>query len=283
MGLHSPFWGSPSSKANFCEEDYLVTKYIAEFVNTLTNLAYVLYAIYGLRQLRRKSNVDFFRALPYWGLMAVGICSGIFHTSLHYHTQMMDDLSMLFTTTPVLHRVLTVNSDRRNSSLTAIILASALAIVVAYHMATDELLLHSVTFVASIFIIGVRTIQLINTRVPGNSVTRTQIWGMVRFGAVIFHLGYAVWILDGWVCGFLRSSRRAIGLPWAFLLELHGWWHIFTGIGAYIFIAVIDYLVSDDEHLDVEGSFAWPAAWASQSIFAGMGSSSRGEAAKKQE
>ncbi|OKO97760.1 hypothetical protein PENSUB_9686 [Penicillium subrubescens] len=94
-------------------------------------------------------------------------------------------------------------------------------------MATDELLLHSVTFVASIFIIGVRTIQLINTRVPGNSVTRTQIWGMVRFGA--------------------------------------------------------DYLVSDDEHLDVEGSFAWPAAWASQSIFAGMGSSSRGEAAKKQE
>jgi dihydroceramidase len=134
--------------------------------------------------------------------MAVGICSGIFHTSLHYHTQMsqasiqlhfgdrklltlglVDDLSMLFTTTPVLHRVLTVNSDRRNSSLTAIILASALAIVVAYHMATDELLLHSVTFVASIFIIGVRTIQLINTRVPGNSVTRTQIWGMVRFGA----------------------------------------------------------------------------------------------------
>lgn len=48
----------------------------------------VLYAIYGLRQLRRKSNVDFFRALPYWGLMAVGVCSGIFHTTLHYHTQM---------------------------------------------------------------------------------------------------------------------------------------------------------------------------------------------------
>jgi dihydroceramidase len=60
-------------------------------------------------------------------------------------------------------------------------------------------------------------------------------------------------------------------------------WHILTGIGAYIFIAVIDYLVSDEEHLDVEGSFAWPASWASQSIFTGTDLPTREEAAKKQE
>jgi len=23
-------------------------------------------------------------------------------------------------------------------------------------------------------------------------------------------------------------------MPWSFLLELHGWWHVFTGAGAYI-------------------------------------------------
>ncbi|KAJ5359640.1 ceramidase [Penicillium cataractarum] len=252
MSLHSPFWGPPSSKSK------------SVCYSCSVNL---IYAIYGLRQLRQKLNVDFFRALPYWGLMAVGICSGIFHTSLQYHTQMMDDLSMLFTTTPVLHRALTVNADRRQSSITAIILASALALIVTYHMVTNEILLHSVTFVVSIFIIGVRTIQLIKTRVPAKSIARKQIWGMVRFGA-----GYAVWIIDRLACGFLRDSRRAIGLPLAFVLELHGWWHIFTGVGAYIFIAVIDYLVSNDDHLDVE-SFAWPASWASQSIFAGTSSS----------
>jgi dihydroceramidase len=90
---------------------------------------------------------------------------------------------MLFTTTPVLYRVLTVNSNRRDSNIIAIILASGLALVVTYHMVTDEILLHSLTFVASVFIIGVRTIQLINTRVPANSVARKQVWGMVRFGA----------------------------------------------------------------------------------------------------
>lgn len=85
-----------------------MTRYVAEFINSLTNLVYskkpasilirsleqvlicylVFYAIYGLHKLWQKSNNDFFRALPYWGLMAVGICSAIFHVSLQYHTQM---------------------------------------------------------------------------------------------------------------------------------------------------------------------------------------------------
>lgn len=37
-----------------------------------------------------------------------------------------------------------------------------MALVVAYHMVTDEILLHSVTFVASVFAIGFRTIKLIH-------------------------------------------------------------------------------------------------------------------------
>ena len=42
-----------------------------------------------------------------------------------------------------------------------------------------------------------------------------------------------------------------------------------TGIGAYIFITVIDHLVSGADHQDLDKAFAWPAPWASRSIFAG--------------
>ncbi|GLA61258.1 hypothetical protein AtubIFM55763_006428 [Aspergillus tubingensis] len=73
---------------SFCEEDYVVTRYVAEFINTLTNVVYILYAIYGINRLRRQSNEDVFRALPYWGLMGVGIASAAFHMNLKYHTQM---------------------------------------------------------------------------------------------------------------------------------------------------------------------------------------------------
>lgn len=88
-----------------------------------------------------------------------------------------------------------VNLYRRNSNITAIVLGSALALVVAYHMVTDEILLHSMTFVASVFVIGFRTIQLIHDWFPAISVARKQIWGMVRFGAGKISLGTSYCIL----------------------------------------------------------------------------------------
>ncbi|KAB8264610.1 alkaline phytoceramidase [Aspergillus pseudonomiae] len=283
------FWGSSTSRANFCEIDYAVSRYIAEFVNSLTNVVYskipeVIYGLYGLRQLRRKADThgDSLRALPYWGLIAVGLCSFAFHLSLKYHTQMMDDLSMHFATTPVLHRVLTANSNRRDSIVVAIALASMLLFLVTFHVITDELVLHSVSFVGTVTVIGVHTIRLVNSRTLPGSAARRQIWGMVRFGATIFNLGYWLWLIDQWACGFLTKAREAIGLPWAFVLELHGWWHICTGIGAYIFIAVVDHLVASEDLSDIQQSFTWPASWASTSVFAGRGSSVDKDVSEKQ-
>ncbi|KAL3458738.1 ceramidase [Aspergillus heterothallicus] len=269
------FWGVPTSHANFCEQDYGITRYIAEFMNSLTNLIYVIYGVYGLRQLRRKANrnIDPLRALPYWGLIGVGLCSFAFHVSLKYHTQMMDDLSMHLATTPVLHRVLTVNSSRRGSIITAVVLSAMLLFLITFHVMTDELILHSVSFVGTVTAIGVHTIRLVRTRTPPGSAARRQLWGIVILGAAIFNLGYWLWILDQWACGFLTKTREAIGLPWAFILELHGWWHICTGIGAYIFIAVVDHLVSlsGEDARGRRGSqqsidIAWPASWAARLI-----------------
>ncbi|KAL5362645.1 ceramidase [Aspergillus floccosus] len=279
------FWGSPTSHANFCESDYALSRYIAEFVNSLTNVVYIIYGIYGLRHLRRKVDIhdeSSFRALPYWGLIAVGLCSFAFHVSLKYHTQMMDDLSMHFAIFPVLHRVLTTKYNRRDSVIMAIVLGTVFLFLVTFHVITDELIVHSVSFVGTVTVIGVHTIRLVNNQTLPGTASRRQIWAMVRFGAAIFNLGYWLWLVDHWACGFLTKAREAIGLPWAFVLELHGWWHICTGIGAYIFIAVIDHLVSGEGLRETQQSFSWPASWASTSIFAGGPSVDKEASSKKQ-
>ncbi|KAJ0420977.1 ceramidase [Aspergillus carlsbadensis] len=184
---------------------------------------------------------------------------------------------MHFATTPVLHRVLTVNSTRRTSIISAWALALALAALLTFHMVTDELILHSVCFGVMVTVIGLRTMQLVGSRtVPGSSA-RHRIWGIVRFGAFIFNLAFYLWILDQWACKHLQRARSILGLPLGFLLELHGWWHIFTAMGAYLFIAVVDHLVSGEDHREID-SIAWPASWASRSVFAG-----RGEDNKKEE
>jgi len=122
--------------------------------------------------------------------MAVGICSATFHISLQYHTQMLDDLSMLFTTTPLVHRVLTVNADRKGSVVMGLVVYLALSLTVIYHVIMDELILHASFFVGSIAVIGIRTFQLLKQRTAANSAARRQIWGMVVFGAGESILGF---------------------------------------------------------------------------------------------
>jgi hypothetical protein len=47
--------------------------------------------------------------------------------------------------------------------------------------------------------------------------------------------------------------------PTAFhLLTPTQWWHILTSIGAYTFMALIEYLTSGEPGQTVEGEFAWP-------------------------
>lgn len=42
--------------------------------------------------------------------------------------------------------------------------------------------------------------------------------------AVNFLFGYFVWLIDRWVCNLLTDAKHFVGLPVAFLLELHGWY-----------------------------------------------------------
>lgn len=50
---------------------------------------------------------------------------------------------------------------------------------------------------------------------------------------VLAVLGFGIWTIDNTFCSSLTTFKRYIGMPWSFIFELHGWWHIFTGIGAY--------------------------------------------------
>lgn len=44
------------------------------------------------------------------------------------------------------------------------------------------------------------------------------------------------------------------------MFELHGWWHICTGIGAYVGMALVEYLVTIEEGKTgrIEEGFVWP-------------------------
>ncbi|KAJ5267167.1 hypothetical protein N7478_009975 [Penicillium angulare] len=251
-----PLWGPQTSYLNFCEEDYVITRYVAEFINTFSSLVYILYGIHGLVQLRQKDNATL-RRVSYCGLIGVGVCSGGYHMTLKYHTQMSDELSMHLLTTPLLYRILTFQTSPERTRLIGGILLAMFTIVMVVHMVMDEFLLHAVSFGLAVWLIARRTIKMIPDQIP-DLLFRKKIQRLSFFGCFFFLFGYSVWLIDEFACAHLTRIRHAIGLPLAFLFEFHGWWHVFTAIGGYVAVTTVDLITSGEVHEDRTASLAWP-------------------------
>jgi dihydroceramidase len=57
--------------------------------------------------------------------------------------------------------------------------------------------------------------------------------------------GYLLWQMDFIFCAELTVLKRKLGIPWGFLLELHGWWHVLTAIGAHTFMYMVEVLTRE--------------------------------------
>jgi dihydroceramidase len=164
---------------------------------------------------------------------------------------------MHIATATVLHRVYTFDKTLTTTITSGIISALLMAFFIAWHCIHDELLMHSILFGVMIVIVGTKTRSLISTRISSHLV-RKQVRKLVNWGSFFFITGFALWNLDQIFCGTLTGWKRGLGMPWSFVLELHGWWHVFTGLGAYIFIALVEYLTSEEAGRPLGRNFAWP-------------------------
>ena len=85
------YWGPPSSTLNWCETNYEVSHYIAEFWNTFTNLGMIITAIYGIQQ-SRKQGIEPRYVNSFIGLLLIGIGSWMFHMTLRFEMQLLDEV-----------------------------------------------------------------------------------------------------------------------------------------------------------------------------------------------
>ncbi|UPK97523.1 hypothetical protein LCI18_008458 [Fusarium solani-melongenae] len=253
--METPFWGPQTSYLNFCEEDYAITRYIAEFINTLSSLAYIAYGLYGLLSFPQLPTGS--RLFLYCGLMGVGMCSSGYHMTLKYHTQMSDELCMHLLTTPLVYRLLTFKASPQRTMLIGTVLSSLFTLVMVTHILLDEFILHAVTFASGVLIVASQSPKIVSQHVHDPHI-RQSLRNISLFGSGCFAFGYSLWLIDEWACRYLAEARNAVGLPLGFLLELHGWWHILTAIGSYSAVVVVDLVTSEEVLEDPTQHSAWP-------------------------
>lgn len=169
-------------------------------------------------------------AFPNLALFFVGVTSFAFHLTLQYGTQICDDLSMFWVCAALIYELYTVDQSSTVKLAFGSILTAVLGVISAYHYFLNQLWLHNSTFIILVTAIWPRVLYMIRTRLRGD---QRKYWtGQFRVGGLCFMMGFVVWLIDGAVCGWLRDTRKFLGVPLGFVLELHGWWHILTALGA---------------------------------------------------
>ncbi|GJC80866.1 alkaline ceramidase family protein [Colletotrichum tofieldiae] len=241
-------WGYPTSKANFCEEDYLFTRYIAEFINCLSNATYIYLALKYPRA-KPQAAVPWYKTLDIQsvGLLMVGIFSGVFHGTMHQETQLLDDLSMLVLAGSLVQPLYVFRQSRAVGNVIAATLWLGIGTMAAIYVRSGDIFIHVMTFTALLTFVWPRTLFIVyGTGRWSKEDQKRLMWQFAKSCAILI-LGFTLWHIDLEYCAELRAARKNLGLPLAWLLELHGWWHIFTALGASWYMRLIRELTSDDQ------------------------------------
>ncbi|CZT24438.1 related to alkaline ceramidase [Ramularia collo-cygni] len=261
------YWHPHTSTIDWCEENYWLTRYIAEVVNSFTNLIFVYLAIVGMHNCYKHQHDRIF-LITFFGYAIVGFGSFAFHATLKYPMQLVDELSMIYTTCLMVWATF----EHKRPMLFKVVLAISIAglalfITLYYHYLQDPTF-HQNAYAILTAIVLIRSMVLQELHIrpyfrgkasESGSIDKSKLspqeaqkeerrrderdrsilrrmWTLVAMGLGIFLTGFAIWSLDNNHCNKIRGWRKELGLPWGVLLEGHGIWHLFTGVGAYCYI-----------------------------------------------
>ena len=224
------FWGPPTSSVDWCEADYQVTPYVAEFWNTLSSLALVVAGTLGLwlnRVLPR-------RFLAAYGLLAVvGLGSMAFHATLRFELQMLDELPMLYLVTLIVYLLVEHGPVRRLGAWFPWGLVGYdvfLTILCSGSRGRLQFWLFQLSF-GSLEVWSLWRVSLSFRRSENLAQRR-----LFRFGMSAYLLGIAVLFCDLQFCAQLGTWLPLHGIPNP---QLHAWWHVLVACGFYALVLFI--------------------------------------------
>lgn len=165
----------------------------------------------------------------------------MFHMSLLYEYQLLDELPMIYATCIPYWIMFSYGKHKTDSIKVAIQISAAAVTLTAIYLHYRNPTIHQAAYGILNAVIILKGVHLAQTHVKDEKA-RKNLNRLLILGLTSFLSGYALWNLDIHLCSTWRYTRRQIGMPWGFLLEGHGWWHLLTGYGVYFYIVYLEYL-----------------------------------------
>uniref|UniRef100_F6WLB3 Alkaline ceramidase n=1 Tax=Ornithorhynchus anatinus TaxID=9258 RepID=F6WLB3_ORNAN len=223
------YWGPTTSTLDWCEENYAVSFYIAEFWNTVSNLIMILPPLYGAVQTFNDGLEKRYLA-AYLGVTVVGLGSWCFHMTLQYEMQLLDELPMIYSCCVFvycLYECFKVKNSINYPLIFLLVLFSLIVTVVSARCPFSPL--PQVMYGVLVSSLVLRSVYIVTWVYP-------WLRGLGYTSLGIFLLGFLLWNIDNIFCEFLRTLRASMPPVVGAVTQLHAWWHILTGLGSYLHI-----------------------------------------------
>ena len=237
--MSRPYWGPPTADYNWCEEDYAVTAYCAEFFNTISSFAIVLAGgIFARQAAARAYGARFLIAA--FGLIVIGIGSVAFHGTLRREGQVLDEVPMLWASLVFLW-IACCNAMGTSENAWGPPLAVMFGCIGAG--STWVYFNSGFTFFIATYILTVASIFAVTlirvSRAPKRHAFAKK---YAYLGVGFYFAGFLfLWLPEQILCGNRMRDTRDTGLL-ALPVPLHAWFHITSSIGP---ICILTYFVFD--------------------------------------
>lgn len=200
----------------------MVSHYVAEWYNTLSNILAVCLGLNALRLSNglRRAKDPAVLACYISCLLAVFSGSFCFHATLKYTSQMLDEIPMIYGAC-LLHYAF------RPSAMSARVLV-VIALVITVCMALWQVMALRLAYGSLVGSLIVRSVAA-SSRAGKASATagvsnNNSVPSLLAPAACIYGFGLILWLMEQFFCPHTR---------W---IQLHAWWHCLTGVGTYLWI-----------------------------------------------
>ena len=216
------FWGPPTGHPDWCEPNYQVTHYIAEFWNTMSSVPLIIFgllgAVYAVRDGLEKRFV-----VSYLAIATIGCGSCAFHGSLLYTGQVMDELPMIYGVLCFLYALATKEREHRVRNAVGLLAYASVATTLYFTFGFECFL---VMYISSVLLLC-RLSYVANYPSDGSDkkglLHNDKKEALFTMAACVYIGGFVMlWIPEQILCDTNTTVKH---------LYLHAWFHLTSTFG----------------------------------------------------
>jgi len=254
------FWGKATASIDWCEENFKVSPYVAEFFNTFSNLAFIALALHGIQRTRQERLPTRFTVV-YAGIALIGVGSFLFHATLQYQWQLLDELPMIYASSLVTLLLFKTEPDSRLETGLPFLILYDVGFTLAY-LRWPNPVFHQTVYGVVQTITTIRGWWLMTYRMNATPLAQQrcrEARALTNIGSLMFVGAFLIWNIDNQYCDALSDLKDKLGFPFSGILELHALWHFGTGGGGYVVVAGLEMLTLS--LMDSPGNYEIKYTW----------------------